>query len=91
MKIEISDFDCLTDDREGRSRFVLFFKDKVLLPYNTVRKADLWVSQLGQSFRCEVYQPNPNGILDPPHLHMRANREFRLKDAIAVGDEVTIG
>ncbi len=90
MKIKISDFDCLTHDREGRSLFVLFFKDKVPLPFKTVREADLWVSKLGQSFRCEVYHPIPNGILDPPHLHLRANREFRLKDAIAVGDVVTI-
>jgi hypothetical protein len=90
MKIEIIDFDCLSDDREGRNLFVLFSKHKIAFAFNTAAKAELWVSKTNSSFPCEVYQPRPNGFLDTPHVHMRADSQFRLKDLIAVGDIITI-
>ncbi|KIC25386.1 hypothetical protein RA23_05830 [Leisingera sp. ANG-S3] len=90
MNIEISDIDLLTDDKDGRSRCVLYTENQIDLAFSTILEARIFVSRAGKSFPCEVYRPRPNGPLDPQHLHMRADREFCLNKTIAVGDVITV-
>ncbi|MCF6429989.1 MULTISPECIES: hypothetical protein [unclassified Leisingera] len=90
MNIEINDYDLLTDDKDGRSRCVLYTNDQIDLAFATVLEAKIFISSAGKSFPCEVYQPRPNGHLDLPHLHMRADGQFCLNEIIAVGDIITV-
>lgn len=89
MKIKINDFDCLSEDRDGKTLFVLFTDGMTELPHKVSIKAHVF-SKVGKSFPCKVYHPRPNGFLDPPHLHMKANQELGLRSMIAIGDTITV-
>jgi len=90
MTIGIIDFDVLSDDEYGRVRFVVFVQGLVDLEIGTIVQAKVFASKAGASFPCEVYRPRSNGPLDPPHLHMRAGREYQLDKTMTVGDNITI-
>lgn len=90
MDIVISDYDLLTDDKDGRSRCVLYTVDQIYLAYASALEARIFISKVGQAFPCEVYRPRLNGHLDPPRLHLRADSKLCLNAFIAVGDVVTV-
>ena len=90
MSIEISDYDLLANDKDGRSRCVVYTKDHLDLVFATVLDAKIFVSSVGKSFPCEVYRPRPNGHLDPSHLHMRADSQLCLNEIITIGDTISV-
>lgn len=50
MNIEINDYDLLTDDKDGRSRCVLYTNDQIDLAFATVLEAKIFISSAGKSF-----------------------------------------
>ncbi|WP_157733517.1 hypothetical protein [Antarctobacter heliothermus] len=90
MKIKINDFDCLSEDRDGKTLFVFLTDGMIAFPHKASIKAHVFVSKVGKSFPCKVYHPRPNGFLDHPHLHMKANQELGLRSMIAIGDTITV-
>lgn len=90
MTMNIIDFDVLSEDKHGRARFVVFLQQQIDLEIGTIVKAIVVASKADEAFPCEIYQPRPNGPLDPAHLHMRADPKYRLDKVMAIGDVITI-
>ena len=90
MEIEICDFDCFGEDVSGESRFVLYTKDRVNLPFKVILDAHILVSSSGKTLPCKICHPKPNGRLDPPMLHMKTDAKLGLRRLMSNGDIIIV-